>query len=109
MQPEITVPECAHATGVINHFIKRACGKEYVGNCYCQNPGTILDLCIIFALQVFAIEFDKNLNVKQHMTIFPKAPVQIKRITTFAIRLKRSVNGTDRKIHFQLFLWGMTA
>ena len=41
MQPEITVPECAHATGVINHFIKRACGKEYVGNCYCQNPGAV--------------------------------------------------------------------
>jgi hypothetical protein len=41
MQPEITVPECAHTTGVINHFIKRACGKEYVGNCYCQNPGAV--------------------------------------------------------------------
>ena len=41
MQPEITIPECAHTTEVINHFIKRACGKERVGYCYCQNPGII--------------------------------------------------------------------
>ena len=40
-QPEITIPECAHTTEVINHFIKRACGKEYVGNCDCQHKGEL--------------------------------------------------------------------